>query len=206
MLWIGGSPDAGKTSIAQRLAEQYGLHVYHFDRHEPAHFALADPQRQPALWAAHPDRMTTEERWLGSPPEEMAEMTIAGWSERVAFALDELLELPAEPGIVAEGPGFFPDMVAPLIDDPRKAVWLVPDRHFKRASAYARGKPGSRGETSDPQRATENLIQRDLLMGEHIRARAAALGLTVFIVDDTRDLEQMIAAVEIHFYPFLPMP
>lgn len=206
MLWIGGSPDAGKTSIAQRLSEQYGLQHYHFDRREPVHFAQANPEQHPALWAAHPDRMTTEERWLGSSPQEMAEMTIASWSERVAFALDELLELPNEPGIVAEGPGFFPDVVLPFIDDPRKAVFLVPEKHFKRASALARGKPGTRDETSEPERATEHLIQRDLLMGDYIRARAEALGLTVYTVDDTRDLEQMIAAVEAHFAPFLPVP
>jgi hypothetical protein len=206
VLWIGGPPDAGKTSIAQRLAEQYGLQPYHFDRREPAHFAQADSERHPAMWAAHPERMTTEARWLGSRPREMAEMTIASWSERVEFALHDLLELPATSGIVAEGPGFFPDVVLPLIDDPRKVVFLVPEKHFKRASALARDKPGNRDETSDPERATENLIQRDLLMGDYIRARAEALGLTVYTVDDTRDLEQMIAAVEAHFAPFLAVP
>lgn len=204
MLWIGGAPDAGKTTIAERLAEQYGLQCYHFDRREPAHFARATPEGQPALWAAHQDRMTTEERWLGAPPDEMAAMTIASWSERVAFALEELLALPDEPGIVAEGPGFFPDVVLPLIADPRKAVWLVPEEGFKRAAALARGKPGTRHETSDPERATEQLVQRDLLMGEHIRTQAEALGLTLYTADGTRDLEQMLALVEAHFGPYLP--
>ncbi len=38
VLWIGGSPDSGKTSIASELARKYGLQVYHFDRHEMEHF------------------------------------------------------------------------------------------------------------------------------------------------------------------------
>lgn len=150
--------------------------------------------------------MTTEQRWLGAPPEEMAAQTIASWAERVAFALDDLLAMPAEPVIVAEGPGFFPEVVLPLISDSHKAVWLVPEEQFKRASALARGKPGSRDETSDPERATEQLIQRDLLMGEHIRGQAEALGLTVYVVDASRDLEQMLAAVEAHFRRYLPAP
>jgi hypothetical protein len=206
VLWIGGAPDAGKTTLAARLAARYGLQCYHFDRREPAHFARATPADQPALWAAHPNRMTTEQRWLGSPPEQMAAMTIASWSERVEFALEDLLALPDEPQIVAEGPGFFPEVVLPLISDRRKAVWLVPDEAFKRAAALARGKPGSRYETSDPERATEQLIQRDLLMGEHIHAQAEALGLTVYTVNGTRGLDQMLALVEAHFRLYLPMP
>ena len=43
VLWIGGAPDAGKTSIAKCSRKQQ-LQVYHFDRHEPAHFDRADPQ------------------------------------------------------------------------------------------------------------------------------------------------------------------
>jgi replication-associated recombination protein RarA len=37
VLWLGGSPCAGKTTIARMLAEKYGLRLYHFDRHEPDH-------------------------------------------------------------------------------------------------------------------------------------------------------------------------
>ena len=72
VLWIGGPPDCGKTTTATILAERHGLQTYHFDRNEMAHFGRLDRGRHPALYAAHPDRMTTEERWLGSPPEEMA--------------------------------------------------------------------------------------------------------------------------------------
>ncbi len=92
--WIGGPPDCGKTTVASILAERHGLQTYHFDRHEMAHFGRLDPERHPALYAAHPDRMTTEQRWLGSPPDEMARDTIACWSERFAMALDDLQAMP----------------------------------------------------------------------------------------------------------------
>ena len=64
VLWIGGATDAGKTTIAALLAERHRLRPYYFDRQEMRHFAQADPARQPALWQAHPDRMSAEERWL----------------------------------------------------------------------------------------------------------------------------------------------
>lgn len=204
VLWLGGSPDSGKTTIADEIGARHRLTVYHFDRQELAHFAHADPVRHPALYAAHPDRMTTEERWLGSTPETMARETIASWTERFAMALDDLLALPSDVPIIAEGPGLFPECVAPLLSEPGRALWLVPTPDFKRSSAIRRDKPGSRWETSDPARAQRNLIERDLLMGEHIRHNAERRGLTVFLIDGHLDLDGMIDRVESYFAGWLP--
>ncbi|HMM43204.1 MAG TPA: hypothetical protein PKA95_15025 [Thermomicrobiales bacterium] len=195
VLWIGGGTDAGKTTIAALIAERHGLASYHFDRQEMRHFAQADPARQPALWQAHPDRMTAEERWLGAPPAAMARETIACWTERFWMAADDLRAMP-DAGILAEGPGLFPDCVATQIDDPRQAVFLIPSEEFKRAAALARGKPGARHETSDPERATRQIFERDRLMREFVRERAAALGLRVVEVDGSLGVEEVAALVE----------
>lgn len=199
----GGPPDAGKTTVARLLAERHGLQVYWFDRQEMTHFSRVDPELHPALWAARPEVMSPEERWLGSSPEEMARATIASWSERFGMALDDLRAMPSSPPILAEGPGLFPDLVAPLISDPCRAIWLLPSEAFKRALALDRGKPGSRHETSDPERATLNLIKRDLLMGELIRRQALALGFTMIEVDGSETIDAIVARVEEHFGPFL---
>jgi hypothetical protein len=142
--------------------------------------------------------MTPEERWVVSTPEAMAAATIASWSERVEFVIEDLLVLPAT-SIVAEGPGFFPSVISPLITRSNQAIWLVPSEAFKRASAARREKPGDRHLTSDPERATRNIIERDLIMGELVRREAESLGLTVLTVDGSRDLEAMAAAVASHF-------
>lgn len=204
VLWIGGPPDCGKTSIAIEIASRYGMQAYHFDRHELEHFGRADPLKTPALYAAHPDRMSTETRWLGSPPAVIAEETIACWTERFWMAVDDILALPASPGIVAEGPGFFPECLSSIIHDNAQAVWLLPSTTFKIASATRRNKPGSRWETSDPEGAQRNLIERDLLMGEHIRRSATRLGLTIHDVDGSRSLEQLTNDVAAHFAEHLP--
>ena len=204
VLWLGGPPDCGKTSIARELSLNYGLSVYHFDRHEPAHFGRADPVHHPALYAAHPERMSTEERWLGSTPAQMARATVQSWTERFGMAIDDVLALSRTSSIIAEGPGFFPDCVAPVLAEYTKALWLVPTPAFKRESAIRRDKPGSRWETTDPERAQQNLIERDLIMGEHIHRTATELGLTVYVVDGTVGIDEMCERVARYFRTWLP--
>lgn len=204
VLWIGGPPDSGKTTIATLLGEQYDLQTYHFDRHELEHFSRVDPGRHPALYAAHPDRMTPEERWLGSSPEHMAADTIACWTERFHMAVDDLLAMPNSPSIIAEGPGFFPECVDPLITHSRKAIWLIPSTEFKLASAQSRDKPGSRHETTNSDLAAHNLIHRDFHITHHIRHQAHHLGLTVIEIDGSEDQAAMTGRIARHFRQYLP--
>jgi hypothetical protein len=107
--------------------------------------------------------------------------------------------MPSAPAILAEGPGLFPELVAPLIADPSRAIWLVPTEPFKLASVAQRGKPGNRHETSDPARATHNLTQRDLLMTTHIREAATERGLRVIEIDGSEGVEAIADLVEAHF-------
>jgi hypothetical protein len=174
-----------------------------------AHIRRADPARHPAVVRLRTQLTELEEPglahelWLAHPPEEMAQGTIASWSQRVSLAVEDLLAMPTVPPIIAEGPGFFPESIAPHLADPRQGIWLIPSATFKRASAIRRDKPSTRHLTSHPAQAQENLIRRDLLMGEHIRRRAAELGLTVHEIDGRQSLEEVAALVEAQFVPWL---
>lgn len=203
VLWIGGAPDAGKTSIADLVAAKYDFQVYHFDRHEPAHFARAEVNRHPTLFAAHPVRMTPDERWVQRPVTVMVQETIRSWSERFGMAVDDLRAMLDRPMIVAEGPGFFPECVAPLMASPHHAIWLEPTESFKQASAARRDKLSARYETSNPARAQENWYARDLGLAAHVRREAGRRGLTLLTVDGTASLDEMAARVEAHFAPLL---
>lgn len=210
VLWIGGPPDAGKSTVADLLGGQHRLPAYHFDRREMDHIARADPERHPALHALGAklreidERAWLEEAWVLTTPEEMARRAIASWSERVGLAVEDLRALPAERPIVAEGPGFFPEILLPLLSSPRQAVLLVPTEAFKRASHARRGKSERGYRTSDPERYRRNHIERDLLMAEHYRRTARGSGLLLIEVDGSRSAEEVAAVVGAHFAPLLP--
>jgi hypothetical protein len=71
------------------------------------------------------------------------------------MVIDELLALPTTPGIVAEGFGFTPELLVPILTHPRQAVWLILTPAFKVTSIACRNKPAWRTETSNPERAKQ---------------------------------------------------
>lgn len=201
VLWLGGTPCTGKTSVAKRLAGKYALRLYHYDRREGAHLALSRPERHPAM--REDNAPTPDQRWVLRPIEEMVRATTAAWAERFAMVVDDLLALPRTPPVLAEGPGLLPECVAPLLTDPRQALWLVPTEAFKRATQPTRGgRPAI--WTSDPERAYGNLLALDLRLAVDVKRRAGELGLTVLDVDGARSLDETAAAVARHFAPRLP--
>ena len=115
----------------------------------------------------------------------MAEHALAAWSEeRFPMVLDDLRRLPGSGAVIAEGAGLLPEKVAPLLIDNRSALWLVATPECIHHVRTMRGEGvGVSQATSDPKRAFENLVARDVLMAEHIRHEADRLGLPVISVD-----------------------
>ena len=62
VLWLGGTPCSGKSSVAQQLIAQHAVQLYHYDRYEQAYLARRDPARHPAFCADA--ALTMDERWL----------------------------------------------------------------------------------------------------------------------------------------------
>jgi len=91
------------------------------------------------------------------------------WAGRNVLVLEDLLDLPGEPMIVAEGFGFTPALLSPVLSSERQAIWLVPTEEFKWTSMKRRNKPSFRDMVSDPERATRNVFRRDMMLAERVK-------------------------------------
>jgi predicted kinase len=135
VLWIGGAPGSGKTTVAKRIARRHGLRWYNADAHTWDHRDRALEAGDPA--ALHWEAMTPRERWVATSPAEMVDLSLN--LERGPMIVDALRALPAAPLVVAEGSTVLPDLVASGIADRSRAVWLAPTRDLQRARLEERG-------------------------------------------------------------------
>ena len=205
--WIGGGSGAGKSVIARRLAARHGLRRYATDDVMSDHggrFALGDCPLLSEFAA-----MDMDERWVNRSPETMLEAF--GWFRGEGFGLivEDLLRLPVEPGVIAEGFRLLPRLVQPLLAVPGHAVpghavpghavpghavpghavpghavWLVPTPGFRRAAFGSRGSLWKiAGKTSDPERALGNLLERDRMFTERLSEETGRLELRAIEVD-----------------------
>ena len=180
--WIGGGSGAGKSAIASRIAEGHGLRVYSTDDVMADHGARTAQQDAPLLQAFA--AMDMDERWLNRSPGVMLETFHWFRGEGFSPVVEDLMRMPREPGVVAEGFRLLPRLVRPLLAENRRAVWLLPTPQFRRAALASRGSLWQiAAKTSDPGRALANLLERDAMFTDRLRSEAEDLGLPVLEID-----------------------
>jgi hypothetical protein len=110
------------------------------------------------------------------------------WFQGEMFGLivDDILSLPAEPGVIVEGFRLLPRLVRPLLAVPDHAVWLLPTPGFRRAAFDSRGSLWEIArKTSDPARALHNLLERDAMFTKRLGQETKRHELHVIEVDIT---------------------
>src|SRR5205807_6747765 len=98
----------------------------------------------------------------------------------------DLLGFPEETRVMAEGFRLLPHLVRPLLAERRRAVWLLPTPDFRQA-AFDRRQPAGMpwtfiDQTSDPDGALRNLLERDRLFTDRLAEDTLRLGLHVIEV------------------------
>jgi len=187
--WIGGGSGAGKSTIARRLAVQHGLSVYTTDDVMADHARRSTQEDSPLLHRFM--AMDMDERWVSRSPQTLLETFHWFQGECFNMIVEDLLCLPREPGVIAEGFRLLPRLVKPLLSVSTHAVWLLPTPAFRQAVVERRGGSawGFLAKCSDPERALANLLERDrmftdLLHEETMRLEVPAIDVDVPMTED----------------------
>ena len=194
--WLGGGSGAGKSTVARRLAAEHGLHLYATDDVMGDHGRRTTPEESPLI--AEFVAMDMDERWLTRPPTTMLETFHWFRGEGFHLIVEDLLALRGGPPVIAEGFRLLPRLVQPLLTSPHRAVWLLPTPEFRRAALESRGGLWSiAGQTSDPETALQNLLERDRMFTEQLIEETTELGLQVVRVDTTLTEDDLAAQVSL---------
>lgn len=181
--WVGGGSGAGKSTVARRIAARHGLHLYATDDVMADHARRSAREDCPLLHTFL--AMDMDERWVNRTPITMLETFHWFRGEGFHLIVEDLLRLPREPGVIAEGFRLLPRLVRPLLSAPGRAVWLLPTPDLRRAVFEGRGgaASGFLARTTDPERALRNLLERDRMFTDTLREETARLGLPAVEVD-----------------------
>ena len=181
VLWLGGPPGSGKTTVALRLARRHGLRVYSADTRTWDHRdrALRDGNDAAARWEATP----RAERG-NAPDSELLAMSLH--RERGPMVVDDVAQLPRSPLVVAEGSVVSPDVVAAGLADRDRALWLLPTPELQRRRLAERAMP-------------PGAVRLYTLTAMAIEEEVDACRAPVLAVDGARDVDATIAAVEEQF-------
>jgi shikimate kinase len=104
VLWIGGGPGSGKSSVARALSERFDLQLYAVDDHDRAH----EP-RMPTFLA-----------------DEGFDALLKTSRHRFRLVLEDLAALPPSPSAIVEGWQLLPTSVAAVLRVPGQALFLMP--------------------------------------------------------------------------------
>jgi hypothetical protein len=196
VLWLGGGCGAGKTTLATRLAYRFDLRLYRVDSFAYNHEARHDPNRHPLTHRL--SRKTHMQRNVDPPAERLAEQFIAVAAERFELIVADLMARADGPLVLAEGPGLFPEQVAPLAESRAHMLWLLPTPAFGDRNVAARG---GVQVADDAAAAHRKRAERDVLLTAVIEREADRLGVPTFNVDGSLDLAQTENWLAEHYAP-----
>jgi len=198
--WLGGSPCAGKSSVAELLAVRHGLTHFkcddHFDRH------LAEGTARGFLWSTRVRSADAEAVFLRSP-EENLRLAWELYREHAGLICEETGSLPGP--LLVEGAQLQPAELIAHGVRPDQVFYLIPTEEFQRKHyAQRTWAPERVAGTSNPVLALENWMQRDAAYARRIAEEAARFGCPFLWIDGRLGLEAVAARVARHWN--LPAP
>ena len=193
VLWFGGGSRGGKSTLSERLSEEFGFTYYNGDAHALGHMKTAKKDLYPNLWLAGQKWAKGEFfEYLGAmSAEEMAEVFRSWGDEDLELAVEDLLSLPNDKPIAADGCATNPGGLL-RIAERRNIVLLISTDAFQRQMIESSAK--ERGE--EPE---ENYIDGQRLFSEYQRAEAKRMNTTVIVTGGRLSLDESYEAVCSYF-------
>lgn len=195
VFYIGGSPCSGKSTVAQALAERYGLTHFRVDDHLDAFI----DQGAAAGWpiCSRIRSMSEEETWMRDPQEQCRE-ELDFYAEVAPLVTARLNRL--DDSVIAEGAAFLPELMHRQGVPASRYVAVTPTRAFQ-WSRYSERPwvPHVLRDCSDQQAAFANWMERDALFAEEIRRQCGRLGYASLLTDGSVTEAERFLEIAQHF-------
>ncbi len=197
VFWLGGSPCAGKSSIADILAHRLNFDLYRVDEKFDIHLESLDRKNHANLsnWRDS----DWNQRWM-QPAQNLLQNIMGCYREHFSFILNDILLMPREKPLLVEGAALLPQCVAPLLPASNYAIWLIPGFDFqqKHYSKRAWVRPIVE-QCNNPEDAFQNWMRREADFSVWLEKEVESMKLNYLKIDGKHTIEENSAAVEASF-------
>ncbi|BBF42304.1 hypothetical protein lbkm_0986 [Lachnospiraceae bacterium KM106-2] len=195
--YIGGSPCSGKTTIAERLADDYDLYYFKVDDFLEKYIDRAATLGKPICTNVR--KMTPEEIWMRNPKIQCRE-EIEIYLEIFEFVQEDLNKRVKQTNVITEGAALLPSLMNQEKVTESNYVNLTPTYEFQ-VSHYKERPwvPYILEECSDHKKAFHNWMDRDHLFAIEVQKQSENLGYPSIVNDGTLSIEELLKEIKNYF-------
>ncbi|WP_430510173.1 hypothetical protein [Gottfriedia solisilvae] len=192
--WIGGSACAGKSTLANMIADKYKMDLYSCDEHFYEHLSNISAINYPAMYKV--SKMNANEAFYLRDIEEQLSVYTQSFIEDFQFVMNDILNTHTS-SIVVEGNQLLPSLVFPYLRKKQNAVWIIPTESFQKNHYKKREWLKDILEsTDDPTVSFDNWMKRDALFAKYIYHEAKKLKLQTLLVDGSNNIDENFNYIE----------
>lgn len=194
---IGGSPCAGKSTVAELLSQKYDLYYFKVDDFLDRYTELAAAKGAPIC--RKQKEWSWEQIWMRDPALQCEE-EFEFYKEIFEYVVEDLKQLSRENGIITEGAAYVPKLIKRLGIASNRYISITPTEefqiyHFKKREFV----PYILEGCTDKEAAFANWMGRDVLFAKEVQRQCAEENYVSIINDGGMKIDEMVDRVERHF-------
>ncbi len=195
--YIGGSPCAGKSSVAEILSREYGLYYFKADD-------FLDVYMQAGAQKGHPicrktARMNAEQVWMREPLLQCRE-EFDIYREIFEFVTADLDQIDWKGGVITEGAVYLPELMKQSGIPGSRYISISPTEEFQIIHYRKRDfVPLVLEGCSDQETAFCNWMDRDVLFAREVQRQCHKENYVSAINDGSMEIDELADLVAAHF-------
>lgn len=195
--YIGGSPCAGKSSVAEILSRKYGLYYFKVDDFLDR-YIQAGARKECSACRKVASR-NAEQIWMREPLLQCKE-EFDIYREIYEFVTADLKQIDWKGGIITEGTAYLPELMKQSGISGVRYISITPTKEFQITHYRERDfVPLILEGCSDKEKAFRNWMDRDILFAQEVRRQCHEENYVSVINDGTMERKELADLVAAHF-------
>lgn len=195
--YIGGSPCAGKSSVAEILSKKHDLYYFKTDDFLDRYMQTGARKGYPVCRKV--TSMNAEQVWMRESLLQCEE-EFEIYREIYEFVTADLKQIDWKGGIITEGTAYLPELMKQSGISGVRYISITPAKEFQ-ISRYRKRNfvPLVLEGCSDKEKAFCNWMDRDILFAQEVRRQCHEENYVSVINDGTMELKELADMVATHF-------